>query len=226
MHDTTRDRLTALAAVVAALVPAFPVVAEWLQFALVLQEQYSVTFRIVMVVGIVAAALVTVRALRGRDRVLLVFALAALTYSVASLVPSAVWGLRSVLFIVSWVLLFVFGLLLVVRTRTRTATGTRTGTAVSSTAVSSTAGAASGRFHRVTAWAVLVGAAVWLAWTVVQPVLFTLWIPPQDALTAVFAVPQAALLVACIGAVLVFVPPLVRPVRDGARRLWETADVR
>jgi len=221
MHDTTRDRLTALAAVVAALVPAFPVVAEWLQFALVLQEQYSVTFRIVMVVGIVAAALVTVRALRGRDRVLLVFALAALTYSVASLVASAIWGLSSVLFIVSWVLLFVFGLLLVVRTRTRTTTGTRTGTAVRSTA-----GAASGRFHRVTAWAVLVGAAVWLAWTIVQPVLFTLWLPPQDALTAVFEVPQAALLVACIGAVLVFVPPLVRPVRDGARRLWETADVR
>ena len=221
MHDTTRDRLTALAAVVAALVPAFPVVAEWLQFALVLQEQYSVTFRIVMVVGIVAAALVTVRALRGRDRVLLVFALAALTYSVASLVASAIWGLSSVLFIVSWVLLFVFGLLLVVRTRTRTTTGTRTGTAVPSTA-----GAASGRFHRVTAWAVLVGAAVWLAWTVVQPVLFTLWLPPQDALTAVFEVPQAALLMACIGAVLVFVPPLVRPVRDGARRLWETADVR
>ena len=221
MHDTTRDRLTALAAVVAALVPAFPVVAEWLQFALVLQEQYSVTFRIVMVVGIVAAALVTVRALRGRDRVLLVFALAALTYSVASLVANAIWGLSSVLFIVSWVLLFVFGLLLVVRTRTRTTTGTRTGTAVRSTA-----GAASGRFHRVTAWAVLVGAAVWLAWTVVQPVLFTLWIPPQDTLTAVFEVPQAALLMACIGAVLVFVPPLVRPVGDGARRLWETADVR
>jgi len=221
MHDITRDRLTALAAVVAALVPAFPVVAEWLQFALVLQEQYSVTFRIVMIVGIVAAALVTVRALRGRDRVLLVFALAALTYSVASLVASAIWGLSSVLFIVSWVLLFVFGLLLVVRTRTRTTTGTRTGTAVRSTA-----GAASGRFHRVTAWAVLVGAAVWLAWTVVQPVLFTLWIPPQDTLTAVFEVPQAALLMACIGAVLVFVPPLVRPVRDGARRLWETADVR
>jgi len=221
MHDTTRDRLTALAAIVAALVPAFPVVAEWLQFALVLQEQYSVTFRIVMVVGIIAAALVTVRALRGRDRVLLVFALAALSYSAASLVASAIWGLSSVLFIVSWVLLFVFGLLLVVRTRTRTTTGTRTGTAVRSTA-----GAASGRFHRVTAWAVLVGAAVWLAWTVVQPVLFTLWIPPQDALTAVFEVPQAALLVACIGAVLVFAPPLVRPVRDAARRLWETADVR
>ena len=221
MHDTTRDRLTALAAVVAALVPAFPVVAEWLQFALVLQEQYSVTFRIVMVVGIIAAALVTVRALRGRDRVLLVFALAALSYSAASLVASAIWGLSSVLFIVSWVLLFVFGLLLVVRTRTRTTTGTRT-----ATAVRSTAGAASGRFHRVTAWAVLVGAAVWLAWTVVQPVLFTLWIPPQDTLTAVFEVPQAALLMACIGAVLVFVPPLVRPVRDAARRLWETADVR
>ena len=67
---------------------------------------------------------------------------------------------------------------------------------------------------------------MWLAWTVVQPVLFTLWLPPRDALTAVFAVPQTALLVASIGAAVVSAPPLVRPVGDGARRLWETADVR
>lgn len=219
MHDTTRDRLTALAAVVAALVPALAVVSDWLQFALDLQEdRYVVGFRTVLAVGIVAAALVAVRALRGQDRVLLGFALAVLTWSLAGFVPSSAWPVGTVLFIAARALLFVFGVLLVLRTRAATAPGA--GTSTTST------GPAGGRVHRVAAWAVLVGAGVWLAWTVVEPVLFGLWVPPQDALTGLFAIPQAGQFVAFVGAVLVFVPPLVRPVRDGARRLWETADVR
>ncbi|PZE38325.1 hypothetical protein [Curtobacterium sp. MCPF17_031] len=213
MHDTTRDRLTALAAVIAALVPALAVVASWLQLALAWPEQYAVGFRAVMGIGLVAAIVVTVRALRSRDDVLLAFALAVLAYALAGLVPSAVWAVGTVLFIAARVLLFVFGVLLVLRTRP-------------STTADTTAGAASGPLHRVAAWAVLVGAAVWLAWTVVEPVLFGFWMPPQDALTTLFAVPLTGLFVACVGAELVFAPPLLRPVGDGARRLWETADVR
>jgi hypothetical protein len=217
MHDTTRDRPTALAAVVAALVPALAVVAAWLQLALTWQEQYTLGFRTVMVVGVLAAGLVAVRGLRGHDHVLLAFALAALTYSLAGLVPGAVWGLGTVLFVAARVLFVVFGVLLVLHTSTGPST---------STGSSTSTGATGGRVHRVAAWAVLVGAGVWLAWTVVEPVFFGLWMPPQDALTAVFAIPQTAQFVASVGAVLLFAPPLVRPVGDGARQLWETADVR
>lgn len=217
MHDTTRDRLTALAAVVAALVPAIAVVASWLQVALTWPDQYSIGFRAVMAVGLAAAAVVTMQALRSHDHVLLAFALAALMYSVAGLVPGAAWPLGTVLFIAARVLLFVFGVLLVLRTRSSTTADTATDT---------TAGAASGPLHRVAAWAVLVGAGIWLAWTVVEPVLFGFWMPPQDALTVLFAIPQTAQFVAFVGALLVFAPPLLRPVGDGARRLWETADVR
>jgi hypothetical protein len=217
MHGTTRDRLSALAAVVAALVPALAVVATWSQLALTAQDLYTVGFRTVMVVGVVAAALVTVRALRGHDRVLLAFALAVLTWSVAGLLPDAVWVLGTVLFIAARVLVFVFGVLLVVRTRTDTAPTADT---------IAGAGAAGGRLHRVAAWAVLVGGGVWLVWTVVEPVLYGLWTPTQDWLTVLFAIPQTAQFVAFVGAAVVFVPPLLRPVGDGARRLWETADVR
>ncbi|PZF61462.1 hypothetical protein DEJ33_16525 [Curtobacterium sp. MCPF17_047] len=217
MHDTTRDRLTALAAVVAALVPAIAVVASWPQVALTWPDQYSIGFRAVMAVGLAAAAVVTIEALRSHDHVLLAFALAALTYSVAGLVPGAAWPLGTVLFIAARVLLFVFGVRLVLRTRPSTTTDTTTDT---------TAGAASGPLHRVAAWAVLVGAGIWLAWTVVEPVLFGFLMPPQDALSVLFAIPQTAQFVAFVGALLVFAPPLLRPVGDGARRLWETADVR
>ncbi|PZE57325.1 hypothetical protein DEJ24_12215 [Curtobacterium sp. MCPF17_001] len=221
MHDTTRDRLTALAAVVAALVPAIAVVASWLQVALTWPDQYSIGFRTVMAVGLAAAAVVTIEALRNHDHVLLAFALAALTYSVAGLVPGAAWPLGTVLFIAARVLLFVFGVLLVLRTRPST-----TGDTTTDTTADTTAGAASGPLHRVAAWAVLVGAGIWLAWTVVEPVLFGFWMPPQDALTVLFAIPQTAQFVAFVGALLVFAPPLLRPVGHGARRLWETADVR
>jgi hypothetical protein len=215
MDHTRAARWIALAAVVAALVPALSVVTDWLQFAVGWPDRTGVGMRTLVVVGLLAAAVVTAHAVRQRDRVLLTVAVAALAFCVASVLPRGFDPVATILFLAAQVLLLVFGILLVRRSAApgpgETATGSGTG---------------SGRLQRAAGWFVTVGAGLWIAADVVVQLVFRVWIPPQEAITAFIVVPEVGQLVGFVAAALLFAPPLLRPVGAGARRLWDTADVR
>ncbi|PZE93372.1 hypothetical protein [Curtobacterium sp. MCBD17_008] len=194
MDQTRYERLSALAAVVAALVPAVTVVIGWLDRMAAWPTSSGLG-----VVGLVAGAVTAVLAARRGDRATLGFGLAAVALPLGVLLPTALHPVATVLLLLARVLLLVFGVVLVVRS-----SGSR----------------------RTAGWFVTVGAGVWLLSEAVMNVLFRVWIPPQEALLPLFTVPQVGEFVGFAAAALVFVPPLVRPVGAGVRRLWDTADVR
>lgn len=204
MDRTRAARWIALAAVVAALVPALSVVADWLQFAVGWPDRFGSGMRTLVVVGLLAAAVVTVDALRRHDHGVLSFGIAALAFGVASVLPRGFDPVATILFLVAQVLLLVFGILL----------------------VRLTVGPDSGRLQRTAGRLVAVGAGLWIAADVAEQLVFRVWMPPQEALVGIFAIPQAGQFVGFLAAALLFAPPLLRPVGAGVRRLWDTADVR
>jgi hypothetical protein len=215
MDRTRATRWIALAAVLAALVPALSVIAGWLPFVVGWPDPSDLGLRALDVVGLLAALVVAVHAMRRHDRDLLTFAIAAVAFPLASLLPRGVNPVATILFLVARVLLLVFGVLLV-RRQARpgsdtTASGSRTG---------------SGRLPRTTGWLVVAGAGLWLGAELVEQLVFRVWMPPQEALFGLFAIPQVGQLVAFVAAAVFFAPPLLRPVGAGVRRLWDTADVR
>ncbi|WIB16457.1 hypothetical protein DEJ34_04795 [Curtobacterium sp. MCPF17_050] len=199
MDQTRYERLSALAAVVAALVPAVTVVIGWLDRMAAWPTSSGLGVVGLGVVGLVAGAVTAVLAARRGDRATLGFGLAAVALPLGVLLPTALHPGATVLLLLARVLLLVFGVVLVVRS-----SGSR----------------------RTAGWFVTVGAGVWLLSEAVMNVLFRVWIPPQGALLPLFTVPQVGEFVGFAAAALVFVPPLVRPVGAGVRRLWDTADVR
>ncbi|PZE82492.1 hypothetical protein [Curtobacterium sp. MCBD17_032] len=198
MNQTQVERLSASAAVLAALMPAAAVVAAWVD-PMALATSAVVGMRVLGVVGLVAGAVTAVLAARRGDRATLGFGITAVALPLGVLLPTALHPVATVLLLVARVLLVVFGVVLVMRS-----SGSR----------------------RAAGWFVTVGAGVWLLSETAMNVLFRVWIPPQEALLPLFTVPQVGQFVAFAAAALVFVPPLVRPVGAGVRRLWDTADVR
>jgi hypothetical protein len=194
VNQTQYERLSALAAVVAALVPAVTVVVGWLD-----RMAEWPTSSGLGVVGLVAGAVTAVLAARRGDRATLGFGIAAVALPLGVLLPTVLHPVATVLLLLARVLLVVFGVVLVVRS-----SGPR----------------------RTAGWFVTVGAGVWLLSEAAMNVLLRVWIPPQEALLPLFTVPQVGEFVGFTAAALVFVPPLVRPVGAGVRRLWDTADVR
>jgi hypothetical protein len=194
VNQTQYERLSALAAVVAALVPAVTVVVGWVDR--MAEWPTSSGFG---VVGLVAGAVTAVLAARRGDRATLGFGIATVALPLGVLLPTVLHPVATVLLLLARVLLVVFGVVLVVRS-----SGPR----------------------RTAGWFVTVGAGVWLLSEAAMNVLLRVWIPPQEALLPLFTVPQVGEFVGFTAAVLVFVPPLVRPVGAGVRRLWDTADVR
>lgn len=215
MDRTRAARWIALAAVVAALVPALSVIVGWLPFVVGWPDPSNPVLRALVVVGLLAALVVAVHAIRRRDRVLLTFAIAAVAFPLASVLPRGVDPVATILFLVARVLLLVFGVLLVRRAAhpgaDRTAAESETG---------------SRRLQRTAGWAVMSGAGLWLGAELVEQLAFRVWMPPQEALFGLFAIPQVGQLVAFVAAAVCFAPPLLRPVGAGVRRLWDTADVR
>lgn len=194
---TTRGRLTALAAVVAGLGAAVGGVA-----GLGVLTQWDPGAWVLVVVGVVTAAaalVVGLSAARRADRTSLGFAVAALCTALAGLgIGSPAIPVATILTTAAQALLVAFGVLVV-----------RSGSGAS----------------RAAGWVVAVGAAVWLLG---GPALWLGTLPgtTQTGLTVLFAVPAAGRVVAFVVAALLFAGPLVRPVGDGARFLWSTADVR
>ncbi|ROP64494.1 hypothetical protein EDF24_2228 [Curtobacterium sp. PhB130] len=197
MDAAVRDRWIALAAVVAALAPALGPVAG--QVVLTQWDPGQPVLVGAAVVGGLAAVVVAVSAWRRGDRTSLGFALSALcsALSWAPLGPLS-FPITTILLITSEALLITFGVMVL-----------RRGTGAS----------------RVAGWVIAVGAFVWLfgglaIW------LGTLPGTPQSMLTVLFAIPAIGQFAAFVAAALLFVGPLLRPVRAGARYLWSTADVR
>ena len=196
-ETTTRARLTALAAVVAGLGAGFGGAR-----GLVPLVQWDPGAWALVVVGVLTAAAALVLGLsaaRRADRTSLGFAVAALCTSLAGLgIGSPAFPAGTILTTAAQALLIAFGILVA-----------RSGSGAS----------------RVVGWVVAVGAAVWLLG---GPALWlgTLAGTTQTELAILFAVPAAGRVVAFVVAALLFAGPLVRPVGDGARFLWSTADVR
>jgi hypothetical protein len=200
MGSTTTNRQeqrTALAGVVAALAPALAGVLGLVVFAGWYLEP---PVRIVgAVVGGVAAVVVALAARRRRDRATLGFAVSVMCFALSWLpLGSASFAVGSILALAAQALVIAFGVMVLRRS---------TGAA------------------RVAGWVVASAGAVWLVgglaiW------LGTLPGVSQEALTVLFTLPAAGQAVAFLTAALLFVGPLVRPVGDGARYLWSTAEVR
>lgn len=194
---TTQGRLTALAAVVAGLGAAAGGVA-----GLGVLTQWDPGLWVLVVAGTVtgvAALALGMRAARVGDRTTLGFAVGALCTALAGLgIGSPAIPVATILTTAAQALLVAFGILVV-----------RSGSGASRTA----------------GWVVAVGAAVWLLG---GPALWLGTLPgtTQTGLTVLFAVPAAGRIVAFVVAALLFAGPLVRPVGDGARFLWSSADVR
>lgn len=199
VRSTTSARWAALAAVVAALVPALGVVGVWADQTIGGSWTYGPVARVLGVVGLLAGVVTAVLAARRGDRATLGFGLAAVALPLGVLVASVLHPVAAVLLLLARVLLVAFGVVVALRS----------------------AGA-----RRVAGWSVTVGAGVWLLSEIGMDVLFRFWIPPQEALLPFFTVPQVGQFVGFVVAALLFVPPLVRPVGAGLRRLWATADVR
>lgn len=196
-RTTAQDRWVALAAVLAALGPALGGTA-----GLVTLTQWDPGTRSLVVGAVVAglaAVLVGLHARRRSDRTTLGFALAALLYTL-SWVPlgAASFPVSTILSTASQALLVTFGVVVARRS---------TGAA------------------RIAGGVVAVAAAVWLLGGLA--VWFgTLPGTSQAVLTALFAIPASGQVTAFLVAAVLFVGPLVRPVGDGVRSLWSTADVR
>jgi hypothetical protein len=199
VNQTRYERLAALVAVVAGLVPALDVLARWLQQTGDRPSSSGLGIGAVGIVGLVAGAVTAVLAARRGDRATLGFGLAAVALPLGVLLPTVLHPVAAVVLLLARVLLVVFGVVLVVR---------------------------SSGLRRTAGWFVTVGAGVWFVSEVAMNVAFRFWTPPQEALLPLFTVPQVGQFVGFVAAALVFVPPLVRPVGTGLRRLWDTAEVR
>ncbi len=159
----------------------------------------TVTLRVAVVLGGIAAVVVGAVAWRRGDRVTLGFALACLCAALAwvPLGPLS-FPVSTIVGIAAEALLIAFGVLLL-----RRETG----------------------WVRVAGWVVTVGGTLWLlgglaVW------IGTLPRATETTLVVLFTVPALGQLVAFAAAAALFVGPLVRPVHTGARYLWSTADVR
>ncbi|MFZ6990918.1 hypothetical protein ACO0E1_03415 [Curtobacterium sp. RRHDQ66] len=197
MDAAVRDRWIALAAVVAALAPALSGFAGLV--TLTQWDPGTIALRVGAVVGGLAAVVVGWVAWRRSDRTTLGFALAVLCFALSWVPLGALsFPVSTILSIASEALLIAFGVVVL-----RRSTGAT----------------------RIAGWVIAVAAAVWLLgglaiW------LGTLPQATQTMLTILFTTPAVAQIVAFLAAAALFVGPLLRPVRAGARYLWTTADVR
>jgi len=197
MDAAVRDRWIALAAVVAALVPALSGFAGLV--TLTQWDPGTVALRVGAVLGGLAAVVVGWVAWRRSDRTMLGFALAALCFALSWVPLRALsFPVSTILSIASEALLIAFGVVVL-----RRSTGAT----------------------RIAGWVIAVAAAVWLLgglglWFAALPQV------TQTMLSVLFAIPAVAQIVAFLAAAALFVGPLLRPVRSGARYLWTTADVR
>ncbi len=197
MDAAVRDRWIALAAVVAALAPALSGFAGLV--TLTQWDPGTVALRVGAVVGGLAAVVVGWVAWRRSDRTTLGFALAALCFALSWVPLGALsFPVSTILSIASKALLIAFGVVVL-----RRSTGAT----------------------RIAGWVIAVAAAVWLLG---GPAIWLGTLPQatQTMLTVLFTTPAVAQIVAFLAAAALFVGPLVRPVRAGARYLWTTADVR
>ncbi|MFJ4221551.1 hypothetical protein [Curtobacterium luteum] len=148
------------------------------------------------VLGAVGALVVLVAAWLSRARATVTFALATLLYAVSWPVPGIV---GSFVALVAIVLLLAFGVQVV-----RGSSG----------------------FRRVLGWVVAVGGSL-----LVLSHFALSWFAPlaavsRTALDLIVLAPGVVQAVTYAAAAVLFLPPLLRPVRDGIRTLWSTADVR
>jgi hypothetical protein len=197
MTTDVQERWTALAAVVAALAPGLTGVV-----GLVLLTQWYLEPPVLIVgavIGGVAAAAVAVAAYRRHDRVTLGFAVSVLCSALGWLpLGGASFAVSTILTLASQALAVAFGVMVARRGRGAT---------------------------RIGGWVIAVAAAVWLLGG------FSLWFgtspsASQGLVDVLVTLPAFAEAVAFLTAALLFVGPLVRPVGDGARYLWSTAEVR
>jgi hypothetical protein len=175
--------------------------ARWIALAGVAAALTSAVDRTlpVVVIGGVAAVVVAVVAWRRPDRASLAFALSVVLQALAWVpFPTALWPVSTILWTAAQALLVTFGVLVVRR---------------------------SSGLVRIAGWVVSVGAAAWLLGTLALSSSVVLD-ASQETLSALFAVPAAGQFIAFVAAALLFAGPLLRPVGDGARYLWSTADVR
>jgi hypothetical protein len=148
------------------------------------------------VLGALGAVVVLVAAWLTRARATVTFALATLLYAVSWPVPGIVGSFAALGAIV---LLLAFGVQVV-----RGSSG----------------------FRQVLGWVVAVGGGL-----LVLSHFALSWFAPlaavsQAALDVIVLAPGVVQAVAYGAAAVLFLPPLLRPVRDGARTLWSTAEVR
>ena len=148
------------------------------------------------VLGGLGAVVVLVAAWRTRARATVTFALAALLYAVSWPVPGIV---GSFVALVAVVLLLAFGVQVV-----RGSSG----------------------FRRALGWIVALGGGL-----LVVAHFALSWFAPlaavsQAALNVIVLAPGVVQAVAYAAAAVLFLPPLLRPVRDVARTLWSTVEVR
>lgn len=148
------------------------------------------------VLGGLGAVVVLVAAWRPRARATVTFALATLLYAVSWPVPGIV---GSFVALVAVVLLLAFGVQVV-----RGSSG----------------------FRRALGWIVALGGGL-----LVVAHFALSWFAPlaavsQAALNVIVLAPGVVQAVAYAAAAVLFLPPLLRPVRDVARTLWSTAEVR
>lgn len=159
----------------------------------------TIALRVGAVLGGLASIVVGWSAWRRSDRPTLGFALATLCFALGWIPFGAVLSpISTILSIASDALLIAFGVVVL-----------RRGTGAT----------------RAAGWVIVVATAVWLLgglglWFVLAPQA------TQTTLTVVFTISGVAQIVAFLAAAALFVGPLVRPVRAGARYLWSTADVR
>ncbi|MCJ1713066.1 hypothetical protein ACLBWP_16190 [Microbacterium sp. M1A1_1b] len=197
MGNSTRERLIALAGVVAALLPAVDGVAG----LATLTTWYP--GRGVLATGAVVAALCAVviglGAWRRADRTTLALALSVVLFALTWLpVPLGLWPISAIALLASQALLIAFGVLVA-----RRSTG----------------------LTRITGWSVAAGGIVWLLGGLVT------WfgaVPnaSQELLGALFVIAPLGMLIGFLAAAVLFAGPLLRPVAQGARYLWSTAEVR
>ena len=148
------------------------------------------------VLGALGAVVVLAAGWRSRARATVTFALATLLYAVSWPVPGIVGSFAA---LIAVVLLLAFGVQVV-----RGSSG----------------------FRRIFGWVVAVGGGL-----LVLAHFALSWFTPlaavsQSALEVIVLAPGVVQAVAYGAAAVLFLPPLLRPVRDGAHALWSTAEVR
>lgn len=197
MDAAVKNRWIALAAVVAGLAPALSGFAGIV--SLTQWDPGLVALQVGAVLGGLGSVVVGWSAWRRSDRPTLGFALAALCFALGWIPFGALsFPISTILSIASDALLIAFGIVVLRRSSGAT---------------------------RFAGWAIVVATAVWLLgglglWLVIVPEA------TQTTLTVLFTISGVAQIVAFLAATALFVGPLLRPVRAGARYLWSTADVR